>query len=296
MSIVFTPLTPQFAAEVSGVDLTRPLTAEQVRAIDDGMDRWGVLVFHDQRFDDDTQLAFSRQFGELEISSGAELSKPEDNRLQREMADISNLDAHNNMRAADDKKRLGALGNRLWHSDASFRAIPAKYSLLSARIVPPAGGNTEFADMRSAYDALDEATKAEVEDLITEHSNAFSRETIGFPKAAYGAEFQDKLRPVRHRLVRYDARTGRTSLYLSSHIGAVVGWPVPEARAFIRDLMEHATQREFVFAHTWKVWDLVIWDNRTTMHRARRYNDLTEIRDMRRSTIRGESMTVQQAA
>ena len=296
MSIVFTPLTPQFAAEVSGVDLTRPLTAEQVRAIDDGMDRWGVLVFHDQRFDDDTQLAFSRQFGELEISSGAELSKPEDNRLQREMADISNLDAHNNMRAADDKKRLGALGNRLWHSDASFRAIPAKYSLLSARIVPPAGGNTEFADMRSAYDALDEATKAEVEDLITEHSNAFSRETIGFPKAAYGAEFQDKLRPVRHRLVRYDARTGRTSLYLSSHIGAMVGWPVPEARAFIRDLMEHATQREFVFAHTWKVWDLVIWDNRTTMHRARRYNDLTEIRDMRRSTIRGESMTVQQAA
>ena len=296
MSIVFTPLTPQFAAEVSGVDLTRPLTAEQVRAIDDGMDRWGVLVFHDQRFDDDTQLAFSRQFGELEISSGAELSKPEDNRLQREMADISNLDAHNNMRAADDKKRLGALGNRLWHSDASFRAIPAKYSLLSARIVPPAGGNTEFADMRSAYDALDEATKAEVEDLITEHSNAFSRETIGFPKAAYGAEFQDKLRPVRHRLVRYDERTGRTSLYLSSHIGAVVGWPVPEARAFIRDLMEHATQREFVFAHTWKVWDLVIWDNRTTMHRARRYNDLTEIRDMRRSTIRGESITVQQAA
>ena len=296
MSIVFTPLTPQFAAEVSGIDLTRPLTAEQVRAIDDGMDRWGVLVFHDQRFDDDTQLAFSRQFGELEISSGAELSKPEDNRLQREMADISNLDAHNNMRAADDKKRLGALGNRLWHSDASFRAIPAKYSLLSARIVPPAGGNTEFADMRSAYDALDEATKAEVEDLITEHSNAFSRETIGFPKAAYGAEFQDKLRPVRHRLVRYDERTGRTSLYLSSHIGAVVGWPVPEARAFIRDLMEHATQREFVFAHTWKVWDLAIWDNRTTMHRARRYNDLTEIRDMRRSTIRGESMTVQQAA
>ena len=296
MSIVFTPLTPQFAAEVSGVDLTRPLTAEQVRAIDDGMDRWGVLVFHDQRFDDDTQLAFSRQFGELEISSGAELSKPEDNRLQPEMADISNLDAHNNMRAADDKKRLGALGNRLWHSDASFRAIPAKYSLLSARIVPPAGGNTEFADMRSAYDALDEATKAEVEDLITEHSNAFSRETIGFPKAAYGAEFQDKLRPVRHRLVRYDARTGRTSLYLSSHIGAMVGWPVPEARAFIRDLMEHATQREFVFAHTWKVWDLVIWDNRTTMHRARRYNDLTEIRDMRRSTIRGESITVQQAA
>ena len=296
MGLTFTPLTPRFAAEVSGLDLTRPLARAEVQAIDDGMDRWGVLVFHDQRFDDETQLAFSRQFGELEVSSGAEMSKPEENRLRPEMADISNVDVHNKLRAADDRKRLGALGNRLWHSDASFRAIPAKYSLLSARIVPPTGGNTEFADMRSAYDALDAATKAEIDDLITEHSGAFSRELIGFPREAYGGAFQDKLRPVRHRLVREDSRTRRKSLYLSSHIGSVVGWPVPEARAYIRDLMEHATQREFVFAHQWKMWDLVIWDNRTTMHRARRYNDLSEIRDMRRSTIRGEGMTVQQAA
>ena len=296
MSMIFTPLTPHFAAEVSGIDLTRPLTSGQVQAIDDGMDRWGVLVFHEQRFDDETQLAFSRNFGTVESSSGAELSRPEDNRLRPEMADISNLDVQSKLRGADDKKRLGALGNRLWHSDASFRAVPAKYSLLSARIVPPTGGNTEFADMRSAYDALDAGTKAEIEDLVTEHSNAYSRETIGFPKAAYGAEFQDKLRPVRHRLVRYDERTRRKSLYLSAHIGEIVGWPIPEARAYIRDLMEHATQRQFVFVHRWNVWDLVIWDNRTTMHRARRYNDLTEIRDMRRSTIRGEAMTVQQAA
>lgn len=296
MSMTFTPLTPHFAAEVAGIDLTRPLTPEQVRAIDDGMDRWGVLVFHDQRFDDDTQLAFSRNFGELEVSSGAEMSKPEDNRLRPEMADISNLTVHNALRAADDRKRLGALGNRLWHSDASFRAVPAKYSLLSARIVPPSGGNTEFADMRAAYDTLDDATKAEVEDLITEHSGAYSREMIGFPRADYGGDFQDKLKPVRHRLVRHDERTGRKTLYLSAHIGAIIGWPIPEARAFIRDLMEHATQRQFVYAHTWTVWDLVIWDNRTTMHRARRYNDLTDVRDMRRSTIRGERETVQQAA
>jgi alpha-ketoglutarate-dependent 2,4-dichlorophenoxyacetate dioxygenase len=292
----FTALTPGFAAEVSGIDLTKPMTADQVRAIDDGMDRWGVLVFHDQRFDDETQLAFSRQFGELEVSSGAEMSRPEENRLRAEMADISNLDVKNRLRAADDRKRLGALGNRLWHSDASFRAVPAKYSLLSARIVPPSGGNTEFADMRAAYDALDDATKAEVADLITEHSGAYSREMIGFPREQYGGDFQDKLKPVRHRLVRQDERTGRKTLYLSAHIGAIVGWPVPEARAFIRDLMEHATQRQFVYAHQWKVWDLVIWDNRTTMHRARRYNDLTDVRDMRRSTIRGEGMTVQQAA
>ena len=294
MSIKFTPLTPTIAAEAAGIDLTRPLTPEQVRAIDDGMDRYGVLVFHDQHFDDESQFAFSRNFGPLEISSGGEMSKPEEMRLKLEMADISNLDANNKLRAADDRKRLGALGNRLWHSDASFRAIPAKYSLLSARIVPPTGGNTEFADMRAAYDALDDATKAEVEGLLTEHSNAFSREMIGFPKQDYGVENQDKLRPVRHRLVRHDPRTGRKTLYLSAHIGGIIGWPVPEARAFIRDLMEHATQRQFVYAHQWKPWDLVIWDNRTTMHRARRYNDLSDIRDMRRTTIRGEGLTVEQ--
>ncbi|MGE0224951.1 MAG: TauD/TfdA dioxygenase family protein [Acetobacteraceae bacterium] len=289
-----TPLHPGFAGDVSGIDLTRPLSREQVAAIDAGMDQYAVLIFHDQRFDDDTQLAFSRNFGELEISSGGEMSKPEERRLKLEMADISNLDHQNRLRAADDKKRLGALGNMLWHSDASFRAIPAKYSLLSARIVPPRGGNTEFADMRAAYDALDEATKAEIEDLITEHSNAYSREQIGFERADYGQENQEKLRPVRHRLVRTHPVTGRKSLYLSAHIGSIVGWPVPEARAFIRDLMEHATQPEFVHAHVWKPWDLVIWDNRTTMHRARRYNDRTDVRDMRRSTVRGEGMTTEQ--
>ncbi|MDR3534807.1 MAG: TauD/TfdA family dioxygenase [Rhodopila sp.] len=283
-----------FAGDVTGIDLTRPLTADQVAAIEAGMDRFAVLVFHGQHFDDDTQLAFSRNFGELEISSGGEMSKPEDRRLKLEMADISNLDRDNRVRTADDRVRLGALGNRLWHSDASFRAIPAKYSLLSARIVPGSGGNTEFADMRAAYDALDDATRAEIEDLVTEHSNAYSREVIGFTKDDYGARNQDKLHPVRHRLVRTHPVTGRKSLYLSAHIGTIVGWPMPEARAFIRDLTEHATQRCFVHAHVWRPWDLVIWDNRTTMHRARRYDDQREIRDMRRSTIRGDGMTTPQ--
>ncbi|MFL5257792.1 MAG: TauD/TfdA dioxygenase family protein [Rhodopila sp.] len=284
-----------FVGEVSGIDLTRPLSDADIAAIEAGMDRFAVLVFHDQRFDDDTQLAFSRRFGELEISSGGEMSKPQDRRLKLEMADISNLDRDNRMRTADDRVRLNALGNRLWHSDASFRAVPAKYSLLSARVVPGKGGNTEFADMRAAYDALDDATKAEVEDLVTEHSNAYSRELIGFPREAYGAENQDKLRPVRHRLVRTHPVTGRKSLYLSAHIGGMVGWPVPEARAFIRDLTEHATQRDFVYSQAWRPWDLVIWDNRTTMHRARRYNDLQDVRDMRRSTVRGDAMTAPQA-
>jgi len=295
MPLTIVPLTPNFAGEVSGIDLTRPLSAEQVAAIDEGMNRWGVLVFHGQNFDDETQLAFSRNFGPLEISSGGEMSKPEDRRLKLEMADISNLDRNNRLRDSTDRMRLTALGNRLWHSDASFRVVPAKYSLLSARVVPGKGGNTEFADMRSAYDALDEATKAEIEELITEHSNAYSREIIGFTRADYGTENQDKLRPVRHRLVRRDPVTGRKSLYLSAHIGSIVGWPVPEARAFIRDLTEHATQRQFVYAHAWRQWDLVIWDNRTTMHRARRYDDLHEVRDMRRSAVRGDGPSAEQA-
>ena len=296
MTLSIRPLTASgFAGEVSGIDLTRPLSPDQVAAIDDGMDRFGVLVFHDQRFDDASQLAFSRNFGDLEVSSGAEMSKAQDRRLpQMEMADISNLDVKGRLRAASDRMRLTALGNRLWHSDASFRAIPAKYSLLSARTVPGTGGNTEFADMRAAYDAVDADMKAEIEALVTEHSNAYSREQIGFMKADYGEENQLKLKPVRHRLVRYDPRTGRRSLYLSAHIGTIVGWPVPEARMLIRDLMEHATQRRFVHAHVWRQWDLVIWDNRTTMHRARRYNDLTDVRDMRRTTIRGDGVTVAQ--
>lgn len=294
MSLSIRPLTDSgFAGEVSSIDLTKPLPRAQVQAIDDAMDQYGVLVFHDQRFTDETQMAFSRQLGELEFSNGAELYK--ERRLQQmEMADISNLDPSGKLRPATDHLRLTALGNRLWHSDASFRAIPAKYSLLSARTIPGSGGNTEFADMRAAYDTLDDDLKAEIADLVTEHSNAYSREQIGIAKADYGEENQAKLRPVRQRLVRFDPRTKRKSLYLSAHIGAIVGWPVPEARMLIRDLMEHATQRKFVYAHAWKQWDLVMWDNRITMHRARRYDDLNEVRDMRRTTIRGEGVTVEQ--
>ncbi|MGE0416446.1 MAG: TauD/TfdA dioxygenase family protein [Acetobacteraceae bacterium] len=296
MSMTITALHPGFVGEVSGIDLTRPLDAGQVAALEAGMDTYAVLIFHDQRFDDETQLAFTRNFGELEISSGGEMSRPEERRLKLEMADISNLDTQNRIRTADDRRRLNNLGNQLWHSDASFRAIPAKYSLLSARVVPPKGGNTEFADMRAAYDALDDDTKAQIEDLITEHSNAYSREIIGFSREDYGAHNQDKLRPVRHRLVRTHPVTERKSLYLSAHIGSIVGWPVPEARAFLRDLTEHATQPQFTHSHQWKPWDLVIWDNRTTMHRARRYNDLKDIRDMRRSTVRGDGMTAPQVS
>ena len=238
------------------------------------MDRYAVLAFRDQPLTDDQQLEFSRNFGELEVTLAGQMAKPEDRRLgdRLELGDISNLTARNELRARDDRSRMYALANRLWHSDASFRAIGAGYTLLHGRVIPGKGGNTEFADMRAAYDALDDATKAEVEDLVTEHSIVFSREQIGF--ADYAAGNEDRLRPVQHRLVITHPVSGRKSLYLSSHIGGIVGWPVPEARAFIRDLMEHATQRQFVYAHEWRVNDLVMWDNRTVMHRARRFDDM----------------------
>ncbi|HVC63002.1 MAG TPA: TauD/TfdA family dioxygenase [Acetobacteraceae bacterium] len=291
MSISIRPLHRHFAGAVTGLDITQTLSRDAVAAIEAGMDRYAVLAFPDQPLTDEQQCAFSRNFGELEVTLIGQLSKPEERRLgdRLELGDISNLDARNRLRARDDEKRMYALANRLWHSDASFRAHGAGYTLLHSRIVPSKGGNTEFADMRAAYDALDDAMKTEVEDLICEHSIVFSREQIGFAVREDGNA--DKLRPVRHRLVVTHPVTERKSLYLASHIGGIVGWPVPEARAFIRDLMEHATQPEFVYTHKWQVNELVMWDNRTVMHRARRFDDLREVRDLRRTSIKGTGVT-----
>jgi alpha-ketoglutarate-dependent 2,4-dichlorophenoxyacetate dioxygenase len=257
------------------------------------MDRYGVLVYRDQRFTDEQQKQFSRCFGALEQTAGGNVTKAADRRLDADMADVSNLDANHRPLARDDRRRLFNLGNQLWHSDSSFRAVPAKYSLLSGRIVTDKGGNTEFADMRAAYDALDATTKAEIEDLVCEHSLIYSRGTLGFTDLS-----EDERRmftPVRQRLVRTHPVTGRKSLYLSSHIGTIIGWPVPEARAFIRDLAEHATQDRFRYVHKWRPFDLVMWDNRTTMHRVRRF-DATQVRDMRRTTVAGDCATAEQLA
>ncbi len=294
MTIAVHPMHSAFVGEVSGIDLTRPLSRDEVAAVEAGMDRYAVLVFRDQPVTDDQQMAFSRNFGELEATLAGEMTKPEERRMVNELGDISNIDHRLQIRARDDARRLYALGNRLWHTDASFRATGAIYSLLSARVIPSAGGNTEFADMRSAYDALDDATKREIDGLVCEHSIAFSRAELGF--ADFAEAHRAKIAPVRHRLVSSHPVTGRKSLYLASHIGGIVGWPVPEARAFIRDLTEHATQKQFVHAHVWRVNDLVMWDNRTTMHRARRYDDMNQVRDMRRTTLRGTGVDVEQVA
>jgi alpha-ketoglutarate-dependent 2,4-dichlorophenoxyacetate dioxygenase len=293
MTITITELTPGFAGEVAGIDITQPLTRDQVASLEAGMDRYAVLVYHDQRFTDEQQKTFSRNFGPLEETAGGNVTKAADRRLDPEMADVSNLGADHKPLARDDRRRLFNLGNQLWHSDSSFRAVPAKYSLLSGRTVVDAGGNTEFADMRAAYDTLDDKTKADLENLVCEHSLIYSRGTLGF--ADLSEEERRMFKPVRQRLVRVHPVTGRKSLYLSSHIGTIIGWPMPEARAFIRELTEHAVQPRFVYAHKWRQYDLVVWDNRSTMHRVRRFDE-TQVRDMRRTTVAGECVTVEQLA
>jgi alpha-ketoglutarate-dependent 2,4-dichlorophenoxyacetate dioxygenase len=291
MTIAIRQIHPVFVGEVSGVDLTRSLSPDEVAAIEAGMDRYAVLVFHDQKITDEQQMAFSKNFGPLEDARGGNITKPEDKRLATGMNDVSNLGRDGQPLSRESRVRLFNLGNMLWHSDSSFRPIPAKYSLLSARVVNPTGGNTEFADMRAAYDTLDAPTKALIEDLICEHSLMHSRGSLGM--LDYSDDERVMFRPVRQRLVRTHPVSGRRSLYLSSHAGAIIGMPTPEARILLRDLNEHATQPKFVYVHHWRVGDLVMWDNRQMMHRVRRYDE-SQPRDMRRTTVAGDTPTAAQ--
>jgi alpha-ketoglutarate-dependent 2,4-dichlorophenoxyacetate dioxygenase len=293
MSVSIRQIHPVFVGEVTGVDIGQPLSPSDVAAIEAGMDRYAVLVYHDQKLTDEQQMAFTRNFGKLEDARGGNITKPEDKRLQVGMNDVSNLGKDGRPLARDSRERAFNIGNMLWHSDSSFRPIPAKYSLLSARVVNPIGGNTEFADMRAAYDTLDAATKALIEDMVCEHSLMYSRGSLGMLE--YSDEERAMFRPVRQRLVRTHPVTGRRSLYLSSHAGAIVGMPMAEARILLRDLNEHATQPAFVYVHRWRPWDLVMWDNRQMMHRVRRYDD-TQARDMRRTTVAGTAPTVAQVS
>ena len=284
---------PCFAAEVEGLDLTKPLSPEDAAAVHAAMDEYAVLVFHDQPLTDEQQLTFTRSLGDLEQAIGTSLRAPDEYRLPTTFADVSNLDKDSRVFARDDRRRLFGIGNRLWHSDSSFKVVPAMYSILHARSVPSRGGNTEFADMRAAYDALDEETRIEIDDLVCEHSQLYSRQQVGFTD--FTDEERRRFAPVRQRLVRTHPSTKRKSLYLSSHAGDIVGWPRPEALLLLRDLVEHATQRQFVYAHRWRVNDLVMWDNRRTMHRARPF-PAHEPRDMRRPTLAGDAPTAPQVA
>jgi alpha-ketoglutarate-dependent 2,4-dichlorophenoxyacetate dioxygenase len=293
MAIAFTPLTHFIAAECSGIDISQPLNSKDAAAIDAGMDKYAVLVFHRETpLTTEQQIAFTKNFGELEppytqirSAEGPRLTNPA-------LADISNLGPGDRLLGAEDRKRLFGLGNQLWHSDSSYKVIPARYSLLCAHVIPPEGGNTEFADMRAAYDTLNDKTKALIEDLVCEHSRIFSKGALGF---SFTEQELCDFAPVKQRLVRTHRKTGRKSLYLSAHAGRIVGWPTPEAMLLLRELTEHATQREFVYSHKWHVGDLVMWDNRTVMHRARRYDDLAYPRDLRRTTLTDGVPTIEQA-
>lgn len=281
--LTFTPLQPIFAAECSGVDIGEPISAEVAEAIHQGMDRYAVLVFRRVKaLTTEQQLSFTRSLGELEgkytkieAESGQRLDTPL-------LSDISNLAPGDTILPPQDRKRLFNLGNRLWHSDSSYKTIPARYSALNAHVIPPSGGNTEFADMRMAWDTLDSATQARIKDLVAEHSRIFSKGTLGFQFTE--SEYRD-FAPVRQPLVRTHPRSGRHALYLSSHAGRIVGMPQVEALMLLRELTEHATQREFVYSHKWRVGDLVMWDNQATMHRARPFEDQKYPRDLRRSTL-----------
>ncbi len=281
MALTFRRLHPRFVAEVGPVDLRRAHDGETLAAIRAGMDEHAILVFRNQPFTDDEQLAFAQRLdGQLHTRTGsAALGK---NRLGDEaLSDISNVAADGEILGSTDRRRMYALGNRLWHTDASFVDPPGRYSMLSAKVVPAVAADTEFADMRSAYDTLPDETKARLEGLRVHHSIAYSRQTLGFE---FSAEEQEKLPGAVHPLVRTLPRSGRRSLYLASHASRILDWPVPEGRLLLRDLMEHATRPELVYRHAWRVGDLVIWDNRATMHRACPFDDTTYRRELRRVT------------
>ena len=282
MSISVKLLHPLFVGEVQNVDLSHPMSDETFAEIQAAIDADAVLVFHGPALSEDQQAAFAERFGPL-YADNRILKVGLKDRIGPKLVDISNLDDKNDTLARDDRRRVFGLANQLWHTDASFKKVSAKYSLLHAHTVVPEGGETQFADMRAAYDALPQKMKDRIEDLEAEHCIATSRAKLGFGE--FSEEERQALPPVHHGLVRVNPANGRKALYLASHASHIVGMPVPEGRMLLHDLMEHATQPQFVHTHHWQVGDLVIWDNRCTMHRARPFDADLYKRDMRRATV-----------
>ena len=281
MAITIFPVTEHFAAEIGDVDLSHPLDDSDVAAIKQAFWDYAVLIFPDQDLTEEQHLAFASYIGPLEISIAA-LNQGK-LRIRPELADVSNLNRHNEIwRDTSRLRGLGA-GNLLWHTDSSFKYLPARASLLYARAIPPIGGHTQFADMRAAYDALPDATKRRLTGLVAEHSLITSRERIGFTN--FTEEERSNLPAVPQALVRTLPENGRRTLYLASHAGRILGMPDGEGRALIDELIAHATQPQFVYTHRWRLHDLVMWDDRCTMHRGSRFDDLRWIRDMHRATV-----------
>jgi alpha-ketoglutarate-dependent 2,4-dichlorophenoxyacetate dioxygenase len=296
MSIEVRPVRPSFVAEIAGPDLSSPLDAATVNAIWSAIDRYAVLVFRNQSLTDAQLRDFAGRFGPLEIGRAA--ARPGRRRLAiPQIGDISNLDEDNKVRDLDDRRRLDSLGNRLWHTDASYMPVPVVLGILHAVALPPpspfGNGETEFADMRGAYDALPETTRKAIDSLVIEHDVFWSRAQIGFTEFPPGE--REQYPPSPQRLVRLHPGSKRKTLYLSAHASHVVGWPVADGRLLLWDLTAHATQRQFVYSHGWRVGDLVIWDNRCTMHRGRPHDE-AQPRDLRRATTLDTASTLDQAA
>ncbi len=296
MSISVNRIHPHIGAEVSGIDVAAPLDDATLHDLWQAIDAHSVLVMHDQQMTDAQLKSFAARFGDLEIGRAA--LRPGRRRLDiPEIGDISNLDEDNNVRTLDDRRRLDMLGNRLWHTDASYMPVPVVLGMLFAVSVPPAtplgAGETEFADMRAAYDTLPGEMKATIADLVVEHDIFWSRGQIGFTEFALGE--REKFPPSPQRLVRRHPGSGRKTLYLSAHASHIVGWPVADGRLLLHDLNTHATQRQFVYSHQWAKGDLVIWDNRCTMHRGRPHDENAP-RDLRRATTLDVGSTLEEAA
>lgn len=289
MTVTIRQLHPLFAGEVSGVDLSRPLDEAAFEEIRAALDEHAVLVFRGDKLAEEAQIAFASRFGQLEGQNGVIMTGVK-RRISDRLVDISNLDENDAVLDRESRRRMSALGNLLWHTDSSFKQTPAKYSLLHAHSVTSEGGETQFVDTRAAYEALPDKMKDRIEDLLAEHSIFTSRAKLGFTD--FSEEERAAMPPAHRRLVREHPGSGRKALYLASHASHIVGWPVPDGRMLIRELMEHATQPQFVYTHEWEVGDLVIWDNRCTMHRGRPYDE-NERRDMRRATVEDSDPAVQ---
>jgi alpha-ketoglutarate-dependent 2,4-dichlorophenoxyacetate dioxygenase len=285
------PVTDTFAAEIGDIDLSKSISTEERAEIEAAFNRYSVLVFPDQHLSTDQHLDFARLFGPLETTIHA-VRKDASLRLRPEIADVSNLDASESIWGQESRKRMFEMGNRMWHTDSSFKRLPAKVSLLYARSIPPVGGQTEFADMRAAYDALSEDMKQRLRGLVAEHAIMHSRKKLGFTD--FSDEENQMLPPVPQVLVRRHAGSGRMGLYLASHAGRIFGMPEEDGKALLQQLIEHATQRQFVYTHRWRLHDLVMWDNRCTMHRGKGYDDLRWPRDMQRATVSDVAPTCEQ--
>jgi len=280
MPLSFTPLHPLFAVRADGIDLRDPLNGATACEIEAAMDRYAVLAFRGQDITEDEQLAFTAAFGPMD--PGRHLAVRQHRRVRPEFADVSNLDEQGNVADRNHRRILSNMATRLWHTDSSYKKPAAKFSLLYCSAIPDWGGETEFADMRAAYDALPEQLRREAEGRSAEHYVHHSRAMLGF--APSPEEIAGAIPPVTWPLVRVHPGSGRKLLYIGAHATHVVGLSLPEGRVLLSDLLEHATQRQFVYRHEWRPGDLVMWDNRAVLHRGRRY-DLAQPRDMRRSTV-----------